>query len=390
MKDKLHFTFGDDFGKLLMSIAQEKLMYSFEPDKATSIIKDSLIGCTEELALDILIGKKVLIVNDDHVSVTAVDRTEEYSDYPQINPLKWVNEKRKELIKDGWELADEQFNVMKDIVESGGKMHISLDVLDCIHMYGQDENMQDVLEEIRNHSEISPIFGLLVISKKFIETCYSALNTFRFLSVHYDHTIALDNTELEEVLSVITTRNTMLTSANLSTLTAAVTTGISECGNLSKYIESAIANDAILKKGIEPVNITDKYDAGWLSPNGDFYGLNGEIANMLHNQIADALEEIGIVPKDNENNPDGWLMEHGWVRIHHDHILYDGYYQAAYGMDLIPLTEAQIKQLVQYGNMCYGGVLAFGLSYTRYAVGILESCDESVRARILDYQSIKG
>jgi tryptophanase len=59
-------------------------------------------------------------------------------------------------------------------------------------------------------------------------------------------------------------------------------------------------------------------------------------------------------------------------------------------MDLSPLTEAQIKQLVQYGNMCYGGVLAFGLSYTRYAVGILESCDESVRARILDYQSIKG
>ena len=386
MRNNLHFTFGDDFGKLLMSIAQEKLMYSFEPDKAVSIIKDSLIDCTEELVLDILIGKKVLIVNDDHVSVTVVNRTEKHSDYPQIDPLQWVDKKRAELIKDGWELTDEQFNVMKDIVESDGKIHLSLDVLDCIRMYERDEDMEVVLEEIRNHSEISRVFELLAISKKFVETCYSALNTFRFLSVHYDHTIALDNSELEEVLSMITTRNTMLTSSNLSTLTAAVTTGISECGNLSKYIESAIANDAIIKEGIKPVNITDRYDAGWLSPNGDFYGLNGEIANMLHNQIADALEETGIVPKDNENNPDGWLMEHGWVRIHRARILYDGYYQAAYGMELIPLTETQIKQLVLYGNTCYGGILNFGLSQTPCSMALFESCDERVRAGLLDYQ----
>lgn len=35
------------------------------------------------------------------------------------------------------------------------------------------------------------------------------------------------------------------------------------------------------------MEIIEGYDAGWLSPDGDFYGLNGSVGNMLHLNIAE-------------------------------------------------------------------------------------------------------
>ena len=44
-----------------------------------------------------------------------------------------------------------------------------------------------------------------------------------------------------------------------------------------------------LKCGIIKKNIMDGYDAGWLSPEGDFYGGNGETSNMIHLNIANQI-----------------------------------------------------------------------------------------------------
>lgn len=35
------------------------------------------------------------------------------------------------------------------------------------------------------------------------------------------------------------------------------------------------------KTELEPVEITEGYYAGWLSPDGEFYGLNGSTGNLL-------------------------------------------------------------------------------------------------------------
>ncbi len=43
------------------------------------------------------------------------------------------------------------------------------------------------------------------------------------------------------------------------------------------------------KTELKPVEITEGYDAGWLSPDGDFYGLNRSVGNMLHLNIAERL-----------------------------------------------------------------------------------------------------
>lgn len=52
--EKVHFTLGERAGQLIVDIAREHLIYSLNPDKALKAIKDSLIGCPTETALDIL------------------------------------------------------------------------------------------------------------------------------------------------------------------------------------------------------------------------------------------------------------------------------------------------------------------------------------------------
>lgn len=111
---------------------------------------------------------------------------------------------------------------------------------------------------------------------------------------------------------------------------------------------------------------------------------------MLHNQLADALYKKGIIPRKDsdvdsyERNPDGWLCKHGWVRIHGDHLLYDGYMQSNYGMPLVKITDAQRKQILRYGAECYGGYLRFGCTYTRYPVSAFAALPEPHIGKLFD------
>lgn len=41
-----------------------------------------------------------------------------------------------------------------------------------------------------------------------------------------------------------------------------------------------------VKNGIIEKNIMNGYDAGWLSPDGEFYGVNGETSALLQMNIA--------------------------------------------------------------------------------------------------------
>lgn len=53
-KGTVHFTLGDDAGKLLMQIAQEALLYELDPEKAIKVITTPLMGCPDNIALKIL------------------------------------------------------------------------------------------------------------------------------------------------------------------------------------------------------------------------------------------------------------------------------------------------------------------------------------------------
>ena len=385
--EKLHFTLGDDAGRLIMEIAQETLTIQFEPEKALGVITDSLMGIPEQLALDILVGKRLIVVNDDHVSVNVINRDDEHSDYPVLIPTEWARHKNDEMVKEAGDLCDFTFEILKNVSEDSF-VSVSVDILDFVDRYNAGD-FRSIAEDIYEMPEIDRVVSAIAICKKFLEKYYKVVNVFKFLATYYDKSIFIDD-ELSDYAGIIASRISLFSERNYEKIRAAVVMGLpSAACSIERYMASQHEISEIIEKGIKPVKIIDDYDAGWLAPDGTFYGLNGEIANMLHIQIADALKDAGVLPDDiGIHSPDGWMSQHGWVKIHNDHILYDGYMQAAYGMELIPLTEIQIKEIARYGNVCCLGFLRFGLRMTMCSTSMFETCNESARAKLLDYEGI--
>jgi len=92
----IHFIIGEDLGLRIMEIAQEHLIYSYDPEKAIRSITDSLMGCPVDLALQILKGDMVLPVDVESQQVICQDREPEHDQYPiiDINYQLQKNEKR--------------------------------------------------------------------------------------------------------------------------------------------------------------------------------------------------------------------------------------------------------------------------------------------------------
>lgn len=150
------------------------------------------------------------------------------------------------------------------------------------------------------------------------------------------------------------------------------------------------AQNGILKK-----DIMDGYDAGWLSPDGEFYGGDGETSAMIHMNLAEQIfnapcniyavrmAKDGVSIMGGIESPEYWLEKHGWIKIHHDDCYgaFIGHrneeptpdYPYAYNP-----TDIQIKMICNYADKFYGGKFyteanALGRSihpdpYTTYAV----------------------
>jgi hypothetical protein len=127
------------------------------------------------------------------------------------------------------------------------------------------------------------------------------------------------------------------------------------------------AQNGILKK-----DIMDGYDAGWLSPDGEFYGADGETSAMIHMNLAEQIfnapcniyavrmTKDGVSTMSGIESPEYWLEKHGWIKIHHDDCYgaFIGHrneeptldYPYAYNP-----TDIQIKMICNYADKFYGG-----------------------------------
>lgn len=147
---------------------------------------------------------------------------------------------------------------------------------------------------------------------------------------------------------------------------------------LSEFMENEMRIEEYHKTELEPVEITEGYYAGWLSPDGDFYGLNGSTGNLLHLNIAERLLASKKIPVKEMRNPDRWLEENGWVKVHHDWILFSGSF---YGKTL---TEAQIEKLYRYGQVCHRGVLRLGTAQTQITAVRLRATEPLMLNKLLN------
>jgi hypothetical protein len=116
----------------------------------------------------------------------------------------------------------------------------------------------------------------------------------------------------------------------------------------------------------------DGYDAGWLSPDGEFYGADGETSSMIHMNLAEQIfnapcniyavrmAKDGVSIMSGIDSPEYWLEKHGWVKIHHEDCYgaFIGHrneeptpdYPYAYNP-----TDIQIKMICNYADKFYGG-----------------------------------
>lgn len=341
MEGGLTFTIGKGFGQMLQRIAWEKLTEKYNPREAVEIITKSLPGCTEGMAVDILDGK--IILGEDEATQEVLGTPGEGGKFDI-----WIKITRAALEVEATEWVETLEGLRQTIADAGGKFEFSVrypelvsyisgdtdaGILDNPHS-GTVEQIKGAIEGANDFfAKVEEVYGVIV-------WMCDALNISRVLFS-------------DSVLRVRTIIDYLMCSD--PEVEASIRKQDFQKQRLSEWMEEREENQTEL----EPVEITEGYDAGWLSPDGEFYGLNGSTGNLLHLNIAERLLASKKIPVKEMRNPDRWLEENGWVKICHDWILFSGSF---YGKTL---TEAQIEKLYRYGQVCHRGVLLLGTAQTQ-------------------------
>ena len=358
MAETVHFRVGQDFGAMLMSIAQEHLTERNNPVQALKTITDSLHGCPTDLAVQILKGDVVLLVDEETQTVSPVERTEALDKlFPKVDVMYFMESRAANIKLHGDNILDGLRGLQVHIAKNHGYFDMSFKYEDIFKFIAGDN--EALLEELRDNREIDGISTMFEVIKRFCEETLKVQNTMEWLMQTCDEFKDFKAYERYLVLRGEVT-DTLEDIAFHLNKTLKLDFSLEEPeDNVQKYIDAAREIDEVLSEGIKPVDIMENWSAGWLAPNGDYYALNGEIANMLHNQIADALVEAGIVPEE-ELNPDAWLEQQGWVKIHDSNVQFAGCLNVRIGKKNVDLTPIQIKKIYEYGALCHNGVIKAG------------------------------
>lgn len=124
----LHFTLGENAGRLLVDIAREHLLYSYNPQKALETITSSLTGCPKDIALDIIIGKLILLVDEDRVTFNCVNFNPEIHGgiFERLDAEGWAERKLLDMkrVSNEWSKALKELE--KSIVKHNGRFEFTV------------------------------------------------------------------------------------------------------------------------------------------------------------------------------------------------------------------------------------------------------------------------
>lgn len=364
MEGGLTFTIGKGFGRMLTNIAWEKLTDKLNPREAVELITKSLPGCTEGMAVDILDGK--IILREDELTQEVLGESG-----PGGRFNDWIRGQRIQLEEDAKEWVEALEKVRQTIADAGGKFEFTVRYPELVSYISGDKDAglldnphSDAVEQIKGTVEGATNFFVKVseVYEVIVWMC-DALNTSRVILP-------------DPILSMHTILDSLMCSD--PEVEASIRKQDFQKQRLSEWMENEKKIEEYHQTELKPVEITEGYDAGWLSPDGDFYGLNGSVGNLLHLNIAERLLASKKIPVKEMRNPDRWLEENGWVKIHHDWILFSGSF---YGKTL---TDAQIDKLYRYGQACCKGVLLLGTSQELITAARLRATEPIMLNKLLN------
>lgn len=431
-KETLHMKVGPLLGEHLLEIAQSNIMEgNIEKGLNTYIL--SLCGFTKEYALMLLKNKAVLVTDEDGEGVNLTDDPELLKENEhRITNWNWYFNKK---LEDIMQIRESLVKVNNEFVKCYRGDIEDYSILEMMGRYFSQEE----LRQIGIHNIAARILGSFDgkicdkgssnptsiwerLEGKF--ECYedepnvTKYEKVLFYTVQYNKLMKMLHKDYMkfEPLYYFLVENDFIARPNKIDLflenTVATLWKFADTSkgyfhplcNTGLYDYKTHLSDDLLntrignkyaKEGIIQKDIMDGYDAGWLSPEGEFYGADGETSAMIHMNLADKIFDAPTnkyavqMARDNvdkfggNDGPDYWLEKHGWIKIHHNDIYgsFIGHkgeeptndYPYAY----CP-TEIQIKMICDYADKFYGGKFyteanAFGRSrhkdpFTTYAV----------------------
>lgn len=421
--DNLHMKVGPLTGKILLAIAQDHLA-NCDVDKAINVLTDSLVGFTKENAITVLKNEYVLVVDEDEQTIgMSNDNDIIQANAHLIYPWQTIIADKLQDLK--FIVADIK-TVITDFYKYYSGCIDNYDMIEMMHRYFTDEE----LKNISMHTLAARIIGSS--DNKICNTCLSnpqqAWDTFEqkiksyiennktasgyqmvlYYTVQYNKLIKklhksfikfdnlynflLENKFIEHLNMVEITIEDVLHDLVCFSDTNKKYNHPACDEYLIKYRKELLTDihntkfgNEYLENKILKKNIMDGYDAGYLSPEGDFYGKNGDENNLLHLAIADdifasstkyakQMKNDGVAyfsDSDDFCYPDMWLEKHGWLKIHYDEVY--GCFIGSKNPNehtkdfpyLYAPTEIQIKIICDYIDKFYKGNFYTNASYCR-------------------------
>lgn len=388
----LHMKIGPNLGRVLLEKTQQMILDG-EPTRAIQSYIDGLCGFTKEYALMVLKNEAVLVTDKDGININLVDDKETILQN-QENIWDWeklMNRKIDELIEiknalynasnkfydfiSGFSLLNYDITTLmerffdRDTIASMGYHNIAAKLIGGDGFNNQRSNGEKLWMKLCNDVEDGEgsrwkcALYYTVQYNKLIRTLHKEYMEFEptyvFLTEHgFMPRIPFVESTIELIITVL---------AEYSDTSKGYYHPMCN-SNLSKYkielkedLENSRYGKEFLECGIIKKNILDHYEAGWLSPEGDFYGgLTGQLIHcdiakqlfMNDGPVSRAMKESGVSLYGGEEGPDRWLEKQGWVKIHGEDCY--GSFIGIPGYPYCP-TSIQIEKICAYADKFYGG-----------------------------------
>lgn len=377
--DKLNMRIGKNIGTILLEIAQTAIKDG-NPQKAIDTYTKALNGFTEEYAVKVLKNEYVLVTDGEVVSLTDSE-SERISNKGNITDWNFWLERKLEYMTEickSLNSIEKQFgrygNILDFNITIPIKNYFGLELakkvgLDDIvaklivgEKCGKEDN--DVWDELCSNvkCEQPKMHEMeLYLIAKYVDKIRNLHKEYMAFAKVYE--FLLNNGLADRPLFF--EKNLEFAIKKLCIFSDTKNGYYHPICNakLSEYkkqiiddVNSTPLGNEYMRIGIVEKNIMDGYDAGWLSPDGKFYGENGHTSNMIHLSIAECL-------KKNNLNGDRELENEGWIKIHGDEV-YGCFIGELKPSSDFPFaycpTEIQVKMICDYIDKYHNGKL-----YTR-------------------------